>query len=153
MLIQIGQYASSHKRKTIFVALLLSFFASCSFDYAHADNSSTSLTSGGIYLATFIAAGVLWSLSGFINNIRNHANYDRAHPNGPADPDWKGFQAAAMRDDVFIGLILGVVAFILNGTNAAPTINSVQTFLTALVASYGLIGLTDKIGVGAILNR
>lgn len=113
---------------------------------------TNALDSGAIYLAVFIVAGVVWSLSGYINGIRAHANFERANP-GQKDPDWQGFQTKAMRDDVFIGLILGFIAFAVNGTANLPAITTIQAFAGAVVASYGLIGITDKIGVGAILNK
>lgn len=112
----------------------------------------TNLDPGFVYLAVFIAAGITWSLSGFINNIRNHANFEKANP-GQKDPDWQGFQPKQMRDDVFIGLILGFVAFLVNGTTSLPPIDTVQAFAAAVIGSYGLIGITDKIAVGAILNK
>lgn len=112
----------------------------------------TALDSGFVYLAVFIVAGVTWSLSGFINGIRSHANFEKANP-GKTDPDWNGFQPKAMRDDIFIGLILGVVAFLVNGSSSLPTIDTAQAFAAAVIGSYGLIGITDKIAVGAILNK
>lgn len=110
------------------------------------------LDAGGLYLAVFIVAGVSWSLSGYINGIRAHANFEKANP-GQKDPDWQGFQPKAMRDDIFIGLILGVVAFLVNGSGSLPQINTVQAFVAAVIGSYGLIGITDKVAVGAILNK
>lgn len=112
----------------------------------------TTLDSGAVYLAVFIVAGVTWSLSGFINGIRAHANFEKANP-GQKDPDWTGFNPKAMRDDIFIGLILGTVAFFMNGTASLPHIDTAQAFAAAVVASYGLIGITDKVAVGAILNK
>lgn len=156
MLKQIGQYAFSHK-KTVMLALLISVFVSSGFDYAYAQTTATaSLTAGGIYLVIFIAAGVTWSLSGYTNGIRSHANYLQAHggQNIPPDPDWRGFDPTAMKDDVFIGTILGVISFVTNAsTGTIPAIDSMPTLFAALISAYGLIGVTDKVGVGAILNR
>lgn len=112
----------------------------------------TTLDSGAVYLAVFIVAGVTWSLSGFINGIRAHANFEKANP-GQKDPDWNGFNPKAMRDDIFIGLILGFVAFLVNGSTSLPPITTLQAFAGAVIASYGLIGLSDKIFVGAVLNK
>lgn len=148
-------------RKVIMLMLFVSILATSGFDYAHADtNTGKTLASGGIYLAVFIGAGVLWSFSGLISNLRSHMNFlketaqtQQKDSNGKWLDGWNGFDRTAMKDDVFIALILGTVAFVINGANTIPDITTVQSFLAAIVASYGLIGLTDKLGVSGILNR
>lgn len=152
MMKEIGRWIMSHK-KIVGITALLSMIGASGFDYANASTGTSALTSGGIYFATFVVAGIVWSLSGFINGIRAHANYEKAHPQGPPDPDWRGFNPSAMKDDVFIGLILGAIAFVMNSAASMPNIGDAQTFIAAVLSAYGLIGLTDKVAVGAILNR
>ncbi len=153
MLKNICRYAFRHK-KTTMIAAMLSMLAVSGFDYARGDTgtATATLTSSGILLAVYLTAGIEWSLSGFINNIRNHANFDRAHP-GTTDPNWKGFEASKMRDDIFIGLILGTMAFLTSAATNVPVITTLGAFVAAVISAVGVISQTDKVVVGAILNR
>jgi hypothetical protein len=149
----------AHKKASLMI-LGIFVLASSVHSLAYADSGAIAVTAGGaVVLVAFLVGGVEWSLSGFILGIRNHANFEKETPkekqkdsNGNWLDGWKGFDRKAMKDDVFIGLLLGLTAF-LTAQNIGITITNPQSFILAVQLAYGLIAPIDKVVVGGILNQ
>ena len=98
------------------------------------------------YLAilAFVLAGLVWNNLGFLSAWRKYKD----------TPDWTGFETKKLRDDLILGLILGVGAYLLNVYNGElVSITSLQSFLSVVVAGFGTVALVDKLIVGGVLGK
>ena len=116
-----------------------------------ADNGSPTISAveGGLIFAAFMVGGVEWSTSGFASALRAHQKIIKA---GQTDPTWKGFEGKKLKDDMYIGMFLGVIAF-LTSSIANLHITDAGSFLVVVQFAYGTIGATDKFIVGGGLGQ
>ena len=97
-----------------------------------------------LIILAFIIAGLVWTIFGYISNWRKHKD----------DADWYGFDKRKLRDDILLGLALGVGAYLL-GTYQGELIEitSLQMFIGAVIANFGIVAAVDKLIIGGIAGR
>ena len=97
-----------------------------------------------LIILAFIIAGLVWTSFGYLSNWRKHKD----------DIDWNGFDKRKLRDDALLGLALGVGAYLLGSYyGELVDITSLQMFIGAVIANFGIVAAVDKIIVGGILAR
>ncbi len=102
----------------------------------------------------FVIGGLIWSTGGYFSNWRNHLSFVKQNPAGTVDPNWKGFEIPKLKDDVILGLILGIAGFFVSAYQGATiSITDLHSFGSAIVVAFGIIGITDKYVVSGIFNK
>ena len=95
-------------------------------------------------ILAFVFAGLVWNNIGYLSAWRKYRNSD----------DWEGFDKRKLRDDLILGLILGVCAYLLGVYQGdLVDIYSIQTFLAVIVGGFTAIAFVDKLIVGGILSK
>ncbi len=97
-----------------------------------------------VVIPAFILAGLIWNNLGYFSDWRKNKD----------DPAWKGFESKKLRDDLILGVILGVVAYfygIYQGESF--NIDSLQAFIVIVVGAFGPVAAVDKLIVGGILKK
>ena len=96
-------------------------------------------------ILALIGSGFAWTIAGYIPAWRNRKN----------NPDWKGFEPKKLRDDLLLGLTLGVGSLVYMAVTNTPysIITNVNEFLIAVGAGFGIVAAVDKLFVGGILNK
>lgn len=91
-----------------------------------------------------VAAGVTWTGFGYLSAWRKHRN----------DEDWQGFETKKLRNDIILGVILGIGVVISQAIQGItpPAIGSVADFVVATFGLFGLVAAVDKVIVGGILG-
>lgn len=147
------------KMQMLGLVVALALVAIGTSELAFADNSTTT-TSSNLVFVVFVAAGVTWAFSGFLSNWRTHLDFVKVttkdkqrNADGTWADGWTGFDITQLRDDIFLGLIIGAIAFFTNATTSIPAITDIQSFGAAVLVAYGLVAITDKTVVGTILNK
>lgn len=95
-------------------------------------------------ILALILSGLTWSLSGALADWRkNHGT-----------PDWKGFDFGKLRNDLILGLVLGVgsVVYATMVEELTP-IATAQEFFIAIGAGLSIVVLVDKLIIGGIAKR
>ena len=93
----------------------------------------------------FVIGGLTWTGFGYFSAWRKHHK----------DETWKGFDLKALRNDLVLGLVLGVgavIATILTDGELEALLTA-QAFLLAIQGSFGVIAAVDKFLIGGILAR
>ena len=93
----------------------------------------------------FILSGLTWTLFGYFSEWRkNHQNQD-----------WGGFDTKSLRNDLILGLILGVGSIIYTVMNSGvlTSIDTAQAFFAAIVAGFPAIVAVDKFIVGGLMGK
>lgn len=92
-----------------------------------------------------VVAAELWNNFGYFKEWRINKN----------NPKWKGFNKKAMRNDLILGVCLGIgvqaYQYVVAGTIAAiniPQITDFITFAAAVGALWGVVAFVDKVFVG-----
>ena len=96
-------------------------------------------------IIALVLSGLTWTLFGYFSAWRkNHT-----------DPNWTGFETKKLRDDLILGLILGIGAVIYSiyQNGDLSTIATTQEFIGAIAGGFPLIVAVDKVIVGGILNK
>jgi len=91
-----------------------------------------------------VAAGVTWTGFGYLSAWRKHRN----------EEDWNGFETKKLRNDIILGVILGIGVLIsqaIQGTTP-EAITSAQGFVAAAAGSFALVAAVDKVIVGGVLG-
>ena len=98
------------------------------------------------YLAilAFVLAGLVWNNFGYFSAWRKYKD----------SPDWKGFETKKLRDDLILGLILGVGAYLYGVYQGElGDISTLQAFIGAVIGGFGAVAAVDKLIVGGILSK
>lgn len=96
-------------------------------------------------ITALVLSGLTWTLFGYFSSWRkNHK-----------DPNWGGFEAKKLRDDLILGLILGVgsVIYVIATEGDVSPIASAQGFILAIQGGFGVVAAVDKLIVGGILGK
>ena len=100
-----------------------------------------------LFILASVTAGEVWNNAGYFSDWIKNRN----------DPNWKGFDTKALRNDLLLGLFLGlgiiVYSSVVAGTANAitiPPITSAQTFISAVAGLFGIVAVVDKFVVGGI---
>jgi len=96
-------------------------------------------------IIALVLSGITWTGFGYFSNWRKNHN----------NPDWAGFDVRSLRNDVILGLILGVgsIIYSLINTGELATVADAQGFFTAIIAGFPAIAAVDKFIVGGILGK
>ena|SRR3990167_2863307 len=95
-------------------------------------------------ILAFIMAGLVWNNFGYFSAWRKYKD----------TPEWEGFDKKKLRDDLILGLILGIGAYLLGVYQGELTsITSMQMFIGAVIAGFGTVAAVDKLIVGGILAK
>jgi len=97
-------------------------------------------------VTSFILAGLLWTTAGYVKNWRENHN----------NPDWKGFDKKSLRNDLILGLILGiggVIYAIIEGDLETWVVPTAQEFFQSIGANVAAVALVDKLFIGGILKK
>lgn len=142
----------NHKKVIALTVVTILFAgASISFAYAASDGfSAQDAQAAGLALAAFLVGGIEWSIGGYVKALRAHN--DIVKKTGK-DPDWKGFQLNRLKDDVLVGLFIGVFVFMMTAVSNVPQITDVATFIVAVQFAVGIIAPFDQFFVGGVLKR
>ena len=91
-----------------------------------------------------IAAGLTWTGFGYLKAWRRHKD----------DPDWEGFNVKKLRNDVILGVVLGIGTIIANAVQgvSAPVIDSFGAFVVAVTSMFGTIAAVDSFIVGGVFG-
>ena len=100
-----------------------------------------------LFILASVTAGEVWNNAGYFSDWIKNRN----------DPNWKGFDTRALRNDLLLGLFLGlgitVYSSIVAGTSNAitiPQITTVQIFIATVASLFGTVAVVDKFIVGGI---
>ena len=105
-------------------------------------------------VAAFIAAGFIWTLGGFVSNLRKHLAFVQSNPAGTKDPNWSGFDRQALKDDLLLGSGLGIIAFFVNAATGSPIeINSLGSFALATWGAVSGVAVVDKYIVSGLFGK
>ena len=95
-------------------------------------------------ILAFIMAGLVWNNFGYFSAWRKYKD----------TPEWEGFDKKKLRDDLILGLILGIGAYLLGVYQGElSNITSMQMFIGAVIAGFGTVAAVDKLIVGGILAK
>ena len=95
-------------------------------------------------ILAFIIAGLVWNNFGYFSAWRKYKN----------TAEWEGFDKKKLRDDLILGLILGIGAYLLGVYQGElSNITSMQMFIGAVIAGFGTVAAVDKLIVGGILAK
>ena len=95
-------------------------------------------------ILAFVLAGLLWNNIGYLSAWRKYKN----------DMDWMGFDKRKLRDDLILGLILGVGAYLVGVYQGELTdIQTLQTFRGVVIGGFTVVAFVDKLIVGGILAK
>ena len=95
-------------------------------------------------ILAFVIAGLVWNNLGYLAAWRKYKN----------DPEWTGFELKKLRDDLILGFILGVGAYLFSVYNGDVTsITSLQSFLTVVAGGFAIVAAVDKAIVSGILGK
>ena len=95
-------------------------------------------------ILAFIIAGLVWNNFGYFSAWRKYKD----------TPEWEGFDKKKLRDDLILGLILGIGAYLLGVYQGElSNITSMQMFIGAVIAGFGTVAAVDKLIVGGILAK
>ena len=103
------------------------------------------LESIALPVIALILSGLTWTGFGYFSSWRKNNK----------NPEWKGFNMKALRDDLILGAILGVGSVVLTTFTSGDLtpILTAQDFLIAISAGFGLVAAVDKLIVGGILAK
>lgn len=103
-------------------------------------------------LANFILPVLALTVSGLVwNNFGYFAAWRKNHNN----PEWEGFNAGKLRNDLILGTVLGigaVVATILQSGELSP-IATAQDFIIAIGSGFGVVAAVDKFIIGGLFGK
>ena len=97
-------------------------------------------------ILAFVIAGLVWSFSGFVKDYVQHVKFAQSNPRGTADPNWNGFDTNLAKNDLLLGLGLGIAAFFLNSYNGAVTVDvsTLHNWVAVVVGAFGVVALVDN---------
>ena len=92
-----------------------------------------------------VISGLVWNNFGYFSALRKNHN----------NPEWKGFEFAKLRNDLILGLILGVGAVVLTIAvdGIFPPITTAQEFLLTIWSGFAAVAAVDKFIVGGLLKK
>lgn len=97
-----------------------------------------------LVILALITSGLVWNNFGYFSAWRKYKN----------DVDWEGFDKKKLRDDLILGLILGVGSYLYGVyTGGLIDIVTLQEFIGAVIAGFGLVAAVDKFIVGGLLSK
>ncbi|HSA75473.1 MAG TPA: hypothetical protein VLE21_04725 [Candidatus Nitrosocosmicus sp.] len=95
-------------------------------------------------ILAFIFGGLIWNNFGYFSAWRKNKD----------TPEWTGFDKKKLRDDLILGLVLGLGAYLYGVyIGELSSISNLQQFIGAVIASFGVVAAVDKLIVGGILNK
>ena len=95
-------------------------------------------------ILAFVFAGLVWNNIGYLSAWRKYKN----------TAEWTGFDKRKLRDDLILGLILGVGAYLVGVYQGELVdIQTLQTFIGVVVGGFTAIAFVDKLIVGGILSK
>lgn len=95
-------------------------------------------------ILAFVLGGLIWNNIGYISAWRKYKG----------TPEWKGFEKSKLRDDLLLGLGLGLAAWGYDAyTGNLTALDNSELFIGQIVASFTAVAFIDKLLVGGILKR
>jgi len=95
-------------------------------------------------ILAFVLAGLVWNNFGYFSAWRKYKD----------SSDWVGFDKRKLRDDLIIGLVLGVGAYLYGVYQGElGDISTLQAFIGAVIGGFGIVAAVDKLIVGGILSK
>lgn len=97
-----------------------------------------------LLILAFITSGLVWNNFGYFSAWRKNKD----------SPEWEGFDKKKLRDDLILGSILGVGAYLFGAYQGElPSITSIEMFVGAVITGFGTVAAVDKLIVGGILSK
>lgn len=97
-----------------------------------------------LVILALVTSGLVWNNFGYFSAWRKYRN----------DADWLGFDRKKLRDDLILGGILGVGSYLYGVYQGGLIdIGTLQEFIGAVIAGFGLVAAVDKFIVGGILSK
>ena len=95
-------------------------------------------------ILAFTVAGLVWNNLGYLSAWRKYKN----------TPEWTGFEPKKLRDDLILGTILGLGAYLLSVYQGDITsIETLQAFLTVVAGGFAIVAVVDKAIVGGVIGK
>ena len=93
-------------------------------------------------IGAFVLAGLIWTGAGVFSSWRK------------GGASWTGFKKDELKNDVLLGLVLGVVAFFANAYQGnVVDVTNIKTFTEVVVGAFGVVALVDKYIVAGIFQK
>ena len=96
-------------------------------------------------ILALIASGLTWTTAGYLKDWRKNHN----------NPDWKGFDKKSLRNDLLLGAFLGGGAVLTSAAlgQTLPAITTINEFVIAVSAGFGLVAAFDKYVIGFVFGK
>lgn len=103
-----------------------------------------------MFLVVATLAGLAWTMSGYVANWRKNHN----------KPEWEGFDLKSMRNDVIVGVVLGIgivvfqpISAMIGYVYSIPVITDFNSFILGIAGLWPVVAVVDKLFVGTVLGK